>query len=876
MPKLFLIDGHAYIHRAYHALPLTLTTSSGLVVNAVYGFTRMLLKIVEKEHPDYVAVCVDSPQPTFRHKLFPKYKATRKKADEELKQQIPIAHEVVQALNITLIGKEGYEADDLIATLAKKANEQGIEVVVVSGDKDVLQTINNQVSVLNEPQNILYHSEEVVNKYGVKPEQLTDFFGLVGDTSDNIPGVPGVGEKTAKDLISRYGTIENLLKHLPELKGKLYDTFQKYGEQALTSKELVTLKRDIAGEIDFKQLKSRQPDRDRLIELLKKLEFHSLYSQLISEEEKGRSHYEIVSRPETFKKLMESLSGNKSFAFQIATTDEHPLRAKIVGLAFSFEPYSAFYLPVGNKYFNLENVLKELKPIWESEKIRKLGYDLKRNYLILNSQGIHLKGIKFDPMIASYLLNPSKLRHNLEDIALEYLHYKKSFLLPKAVKIIDQLPVEEVAKVFSADADLVIRLSGKMETLLTEKKLEYLFYEVEIPLLVILADMEYNGIKIDLNYLARLSQEFANKISDLERSIYRLAGQQFNINSPKQLAFILFEKLRLPALRRTKTGYSTDEEVLRHLSSAHSLPGTLIEYRQLQKLKSGYVDSLISLINPITGRIHTSFNQTVTSTGRLSSSEPNLQNIPIRTELGQSIRRAFIPAKELVFVSADYSQIDLRVLAHISGDAVLSKAFRQGGDIHLATASEVFNLQPEEVAPEIRNRAKAINFGIIYGQSAFGLSQSLGISEEEAKAYIDKYFSRYSGVKSWIEKTLKEAQEKGYVTTLLNRRRYLPEINSSNNNVRALAERIAINTPVQGSSADIIKVAMIRIDRKFKEEKLSAKMLVQVHDDLLFEVDEKEVSKVKKIVKEEMEGAVQLSIPLLVDIKTGQNWADMK
>ncbi|MFH1259796.1 MAG: DNA polymerase I [Elusimicrobiota bacterium] len=877
MKKFYIIDGNSYIHRAYHALPQTLTTSSGMIVNAVYGFTRMLWKVIQNEHPDYLAVCIDTPQPTFRHEMFPEYKATRKTSDDELKNQFPLAHEVVKALNISLYGKEGFEADDLIASLAKKANEQGIDVVIISADKDILQIVNEHTFVLNDSKNILYNSEQVEKKYGLKPAQLPDFFGLTGDKSDNVPGVPGVGEKTALDLIQRYENIENILKHLPELKEKLRSNFEQLGPQVLVSKKLVTLKDDIPLEINLDDCRLHQPDRIHLLDFLKKLEFYSLYTELISEEEKTPTAITMVSQGEIFQKLIMDLKESKSFAFQIETTDDHPLRAKIIGFSFVLNPLFAFYLPIdhNSSQLNLPNVLKELKPIWESEKIRKFGYNLKRSYLILSANAINLKGIKFDPMIASYLLNPSKIRHDLEDIALEYLLHKKAVLSIKKHKFIDKLPVEELAKISASDADLVFQLWQKMDPLLIEKKLEYLFYEVEMPLLLVLAGMEKNGIKVDVKHLEKLSRDFTNKMSDLERQIYRLAEQQFNINSPKQLAVILFEKLHLPTARKTKTGYSTDEEVLRSLASAHPLPAAIIEYRQLQKMKSTYVDSLISLVNSLSGRIHTSFNQTVTSTGRLSSSEPNLQNIPIRTEIGQSIRRAFIPEKEWIFLSADYSQIDLRVMAHVSGDEALVKAFRQGGDIHLATASEVFNIPAAEVTPEIRNRAKAINFGIIYGQTAYGLSESLGLSQTDAQNYIDKYFTRYSGVKNWIDKTLKEAREKGFVTTLLNRRRYLPEINSTNNNIRSFAERIAVNTPIQGTAADIIKVAMLRIDSKFKFDNLQSKMLVQVHDDLLFEVLEKELAEIKEIVKKEMEGAMQLSIPLLVEIKTGPNWGEM-
>lgn len=884
--KLYLIDGNAYIHRAFHALP-PLTNSTGQMVNAVYGFTRMLLKILREQKPDYVAVCFDFPAPTFRHQEFAEYKATRKETPDELVQQIPLAQRVVKALNIPLFEKKGYEADDLIGTLSAKAVKQEIETVIVTGDKDALQLVDDSVKVLNEPKNILYTEETVREKMGVSPGEITDLMGLIGDVSDNVPGVWGIGPKTGVELIKEFGSVENLYRNLSKVRDKLREKLEKGKENAFLSKRIVTLRKDVPVEVDIRDCQVGEFNREELLRLLRELEFKTLIAELIPEEKTQKVEHRGIFDQNEFGVFLDELGEAPLVSLDLETTDPDPMRAAIVGISFALKPYVAVYLPLAHSYLGapkqLEKryVLEKLKPILENANIKKYGQNIKYDLIVLKREGIVLRGIYFDSMIASYVLNPSKMNHNLNDIALEYLNYKMTpieELIGKGKKAItmDKVEVERVIPYACADADIVLRVAEIMERELKNKGLDRLFYEVEMPLLEVLAEMEMSGVTIDRDYLAELCRDFALRLKALEKEIYKFANQEFNINSPKQLAFILFEKLKLPVVSRTKTGPSTSEEVLLQLAEKHRLPHLIIEHRELQKLKSTYLDALPEMVNPETGRLHTSFNQTVTATGRLSSSEPNLQNIPIRTEDGRKIRRAFIPDKGYLFVSADYSQIDLRVLAHISGDESLRDAFLHNEDIHRRTASEIFGVSPEQVTPELRRIAKTVNFGLSYGMSPFGLSQDLGISQAEAKRYIDSYFRKYKGVKEYIEKIINQARKDGFVTTLLNRRRYLPEINSKNGSVRGFAERIAINTPIQGTSADIIKVAMIRITSRLKAEGLKAKMVLQIHDELLFEVPEGEVEQLSRLAREEMERAVSLDVPVVVDMKKGRNWCDLE
>ncbi len=883
--RLFLIDGNAYIHRAFHALPL-LTTSRGEIVNAVYGFIRMILKILRKESPDYMAVCFDYPAPTFRHKVYEEYKATRKRAPDELRSQIPLAHEIVRALNLALFEKEGYEADDLIATLSERAKKEGIETVIVTGDKDALQLVDKSISVLNESKDISYNEEEVKERTGVTPRQITDFMALMGDQSDNVPGVRGVGPKTATQLIQRFGSIENLYQHLDEIGGKLKERLKDSREDAFLSKRLVILEENVPLKFGISHCRIKPPKREELLGLLHRLEFRSLIAELVTTKEEKRVSYSTILSKDDFERLLKDLRKVPLVSIDFETTGKDPMAASLVGIALSLKPFSAHYVPLIHSYLGApeqldrEYVLKELKPILENERIKKYGQNIKYEIILLKREGIDLKGIYFDTMVASYLLNPAKLNHNLGDIAIEYLGHKMtpiSELIGKGKKEItmDEVEIERVTPYACADADIVLRLAEIMEPKLKEKGLEGLFHKVEMPLVRVLAEMERDGVLIDKEYLGSLSKEFALELKKLEKKIYSLAGGEFNINSPKQLSYILFEKLKLPVIEKTKTGYSTKEAVLRELTPSHKLPSLLIKYRELAKLKSTYIDALPLLINPIDGRVHTSFNQTVTATGRLSSSEPNLQNIPIRTELGRKIRKAFIPKEGSILLSADYSQIDLRVLAHISKDKSLRDAFFKDEDIHSRTACEIFSISKKEVTPELRRIAKTVNFGLSYGMSPFGLSKDLGIPLKEAEKYITKYFERYRGVKKYIEEIIEEAKEKGYVITLLKRRRYIPEINHPDPRLSNFAKRVAINTPIQGTSADIIKVAMLEISERIKKERLKTKMTIQIHDELLFEVPEDEVKEVSRLAKEIMEGSIELEVPIRVDIKMGKSWAEI-
>ncbi|MFC1500941.1 DNA polymerase I [Elusimicrobiota bacterium] len=893
MAKLFLIDGNAYIHRAYHAIP-PLTNSKGEMVNAVYGFIRMMLKILRSEKPDYAIVCFDYPAPTFRHKSFKEYKANRVEIDDELKNQMPLAREAAKALNLFSIEKAGYEADDLIATLAHQAKKDDVEVVIVSGDKDVRQLVDKGIKVWDEGRNIFYDREKVVEKYGLEPKQLVDMFSLMGDASDNIPGIRGVGEKTAIKLIKEYESLEKLLKNTKSLTGKLQSMISDNSDDALKSKELVTLCDDAPIDILWKHGLVNAPDKKALEEFLNRMEFKSLIKEIsssgwtlksVSPVDKKIST-KIILETKALDKLIAEIKSKGLVSVDLETTSTDPLNAKMVGISISIKATEAYYIPVGHSYLGVEKqlpinqVLEKLKPILQDSKIKKYGQNLKYEILVFKKYGVEMEGIYFDSMVASYCLNPSRFSHGLKSIALDFVGFKMTEieeLIGKGVKqtTIDNIDIKRVSDYAGADAVSVLMLAKVFIPELKEKKLDKLFYEVEMPLVNILAEMENLGIKIDIEHLRDLSKEFQNMLNAHEKSIYSIAKQEFNPNSPKQVAAVLFEKLKLPVVKKTKTGYSTDEEVLLELSKKHDLPKKLLEYREIQKLKSTYIDALISLQDSKTGRIHTSFNQAVTSTGRLSSTEPNMQNIPVRSEYGRKIRSIFIPEKNHILLSADYSQIDLRALAHISNDEVLIKAFKNNEDIHKTTAKEVFDVSDKEIDDDLRRIAKSINFGIVYGISPYGLAQQLDIPNEKAKDYIDRYFNKYKGVKKWIDNLLSETRKTGYVSTLLGRIRYLPDINAKNGLKRGFAERMAMNTPIQGTSADIIKVAMINLVDKIDKENIGIRMLLQVHDELLFEIKKSDLDEAIILIKNEMENAVKLNVPVLVDIKTGKNWSDM-
>ncbi|MFH1189535.1 MAG: DNA polymerase I [Candidatus Omnitrophota bacterium] len=884
MPKkrLFLIDGNSFCYRAFYAIR-SLSNSKGQPTNAVYGFVTMLNKIIKDNSPDMLAVAFDVKGPTFRHKKYDEYKIHRKPMPDELVSQMSYIKKAVAAYNIPVFELEGYEADDLLATIAKAAEKKDIETFIATGDKDALQLVNDHIKVYNTNKDgAIYDSGKVKEAFGVGPDKMPDIMALMGDSTDNIPGVRGIGEKTAMELIGEFGSLENLLKNIDKVKGEAKKRMLRENEKnAVLSRELALVDTEVPIDIDFKGLEIKEPDRAKLLELFRELEFKAFIKEF-TPKEALESEYELIDDEKKFKKLVSRLKELDRFAFDFETTSEDPVLAALVGVSFSWEIGRACYVPV-NKHFECAAVLEALKPVFEDASIGKIGQNLKYEYIVLANYGIKLSGEFFDTMVASYLLNPSKPNHNLEEISIEYLNHKMTTpieeLIGKGARKItmDLVDVDRVCAYCCEDSDVTLRLSEILKKELSDKALDELFYKVEMPLIEVLASMEITGVSIDRKYLSGLSKEMEGKLEKLTARIYDIAGEEFNINSPKQLSAILFEKLKLPIVRRTKTGISTDEDVLTKLAARHELPHTLLEYRELSKLKSTYVDSLPELINPKTGRIHTSFNQAVTATGRLSSSGPNLQNIPIKTEEGRKIRKAFIPSeKGRVLLSADYSQIELRILAHMSQDEHLVKAFKDRLDIHSFTASLVFGVAEKDVTSEMRGMAKTVNFGIIYGMSPYGLSQSLNIDVNKAKEFIDAYFERYPGVKTYMEGLIAEAREKGYVTTILGRRRYIPEIKSSDMRMRQFAERTAINAPIQGSAADVIKVAMIAIHEKLAKSGLETKMTMQVHDELVFDVPKEEIGKSYRIVKDGMENIIKLNVPVEVHISFGGNWLEQE
>ncbi len=870
MSELYLIDGNSYIYRAYYAIK-GLSTSKGLPTNAIYGFTNMLIKILNEKGPELLAIAFDPKGPTKRHEVYEAYKAQRPKMPDALSVQIPYIHRMVEAFHIPLLIMEGYEADDVIGTVARKGEQDGYEVIIVTGDKDMLQLITPQVRVYDPMKDKLYGESDVLERFGVSPSQVVEMMALMGDSIDNIPGVTGIGEKTAKELIATFGTVENLLSHIEEVKRpKLRSLLQEQTGNARLSRELALIHTGLPIRIDYDSLRLSKPDPVRMTGLLRELEFSGLL-RLFTPPQTGKSNglYRVLSPETEIGSLLEKVKEIRRCAIYIEAGSPDFMAAEIAGIGISFKDKEAWCVPATDHAY-LRQWLRQLTPLIESAEIRKYSHDIKRQMILLKRSGLRPDGYGFDTMIASYLLNPGRADHSMESIALEYLQE-----MTGAGAGGESAPGSEATNSLACQrADLVWRLAGILEERLVETGVRDLFYDIEIPLAGVLADMEIAGIRVDPDILRMLSGEMDRDMTAICQRIYAIAGEEFNINSPKQLAGILFEKLGLKPIRKTKTGYSTDEAVLTALALQHELPAEILSYRQIAKLKSTYVDALLGLIHPATGRVHTSFSQAVTATGRLSSSKPNLQNIPIRTDMGQRIREAFITEEGCLFLSADYSQIELRILAHLSGDDLLTSAFQQGEDIHTRTAAEVFGLSPAEVTPEMRRRAKAVNFGIVYGMSPFGLASDIGISQQEAKEYIDNYFARHKGVREFIEKTLAQAREDGYVTTLLQRRRYLPELASGDNSIRQFGERIAINTPIQGSAADIIKLAMIRIHRRLQTEGLRGRMILQVHDELLFEVPAEELETTRDLVIAEMEGVIPLSVPLKVDTGTGKTWRE--
>ncbi|MBI3316432.1 MAG: DNA polymerase I [Candidatus Omnitrophica bacterium] len=911
--RLLLVDGTSFCYRAYYAIR-NLSNSKGEPTNAIYGFITMIRKLVEEMVPDYLAIAFDRKEPTFRHQRFKDYKAHRKPMPEDLVQQLEPIKNYCRNAGFAIFEEPGYEADDLLGTLAKKGEKEKFDVFIVTGDKDFLQLVSGHIKILNpHKEGLLYDTEAVRNRFdGIGPEKVTDILALMGDASDNIPGVPGIGEKTALKLIQEFGTVENLLKHVTRLPSKSQQAvLQENAQIALLSKELATLDTEVPLRFSWPGLVPQKSDAEQLMEFYKRFEFRSLLKDITpaGETRQAERRYEIITDEKGFSRLAAKLEKAGAFSFDTETTHEDPMRAHLVGMSFSCEEFHAAYVPISSPNhagtgIAMDKALALIQPLLENENIKKCGQNIKYDWIVMRRAGVEIRGIDFDTMVASYLLNPLKLNHNLDDISLEYLGVRK---IPTSALIgsgknsakkrsgsaansggqitMAEVPLEKIAEYAAEDADCVFRLKALFQAKLQEQNLTRLFEQVEMPLVLVLAKMEMAGVMLDTPLLAELSERFEKELGRLTQEIYKQAGEEFNINSTKQLADILFVKLHLPVIKRTKTGYSTDVEVLEKLALGHELPKLLLDYREKSKLKSTYLDALPAMIHPETHRVHASFNQTVTATGRLSSSEPNLQNIPIRTEEGRLIRKAFIPrphpnplakgegsVRGRKILAADYSQIELRILAHLSEDPSLVKAFQEDRDIHKFTATLLYGTTEKDVTREMRNVAKTINFSIIYGKTAFGLSHDLGISVGEADQFIKNYFERYKGIKDYLEGQKEEARKKGFLVTLLGRRSYFPDIQSKNANIRQFAERAAINAPIQGSAADLIKLAMIAIQRRLDGTATQSLMIIQVHDELVFDVVESELDSVTDLVKTEMESAYKLSVPLRVDIFTGDSW----
>lgn len=893
--RLMVIDGNSLLNRAFYALP-PLKNAEGLYTNGVYGFLTMYYKVVEDYKPDYLCVVFDKKTPTFRHKEYKNYKAGRPKTPDELNMQFPILKDILDKLNVYRMELEGFEADDLAGTLAKLGEKKNLNVILVTGDRDYLQLASDKICVLITKKGISeiekYGKDEVLDRYGLTPEQFIDLKGLMGDKSDNIPGVPGIGEKTGIKLLLKYGSVDNLYNNIDSISGKkLKERLIENKAQAMMSKELARIITNVPINVNINDLKVKEPNIKEVLKIFNKLEFKSLLEKLPNNIEKGIKddtniffvNYKIISDKHEIEKISKKIKPGNNITFMFSMDRNYYFDDKVCGIAIKIDSCNEIYYIdfVGNSetevYF-----IKYFKNIFENESIRKLGHNLKKDIVVLFRYGINIKGVGFDSMIGQYLIDPSENSYSLDKLSRSYLNIKiesEEELLGKGKnkKRLENITLNERAKFFSNCVEIVARLENPIIEKIEKEDMSKLYYDVEIPLIKVLADMEFTGFSVDIEELRKLGREFDGKIKILENDIYKLAGEKFNINSPKQLGIILFDKLKLPVIKKTKTGYSTSVEVLDKLLGMHPIIEYVLKYRQLVKLKSTYVDGLISVINKSDGKIHSSFNQTVTNTGRISSTEPNLQNIPIKTDEGRKIRRVFVTrSDEYVLVDADYSQIELRVLAHLSDDPSLKEAFYNNEDIHKKTASQVFGVSLDEVTSLMRSRAKAVNFGIVYGISDFGLSRDLNIPRKEAKLYIDNYFNKYSKVKTYMDDIVKQGKKEGYVTTILNRRRYLPELNSRNFNIRSFGERMAMNTPIQGSAADIIKIAMVKVYKELERRKLKSKLILQVHDELIIEAHKEELNEVKEILKNLMENAVELNIPLKVDMKTGDSWYETK
>ncbi|MFY9117726.1 MAG: DNA polymerase I [Dysgonamonadaceae bacterium] len=924
--KLFLLDAYALIYRAYYAfIRNPRINSKGQNTSAVFGFVNTLEEILRKENPTHIAVVFDSPLPSFRHIKYEEYKAQREPTPEDIKASIPIIKEILQTYNIPILEIPGYEADDVIGTIAKKMATQKVNIYMMTPDKDYVQLVDDHIFIYkprygNNDFDIL-DKEKVLEKYSLShPMQMIDMLALMGDTSDNIPGCPGIGPKTAQKLLKEFGSVENILNNTDKLKGAIKNKIEENKDRILFSKFLATIKTDVPIEVKIEDFKRKEIDEEALKRIFKELEFRSLLTRVLKNESQkngtkkpvqgmlfenettkfennttephslsentpsihSTQHtYRMVKEEKKLIELCNKICSQKSVCFDTETTGVNPLLSELVGLSFAYKEGEAYYVPIDDDREKAQQKVDIFRPFFEDEKIEKVGQNIKYDILELRNYDIQVKGKLFDTMIAHYLINP-EIPHGMDYMAKMYLNYTTihidELIGPKGknqknMRDIDQ---ETVCKYAAEDADITLKLKNILEKELRENKLEQLFNEIESPLIYVLADMEWAGVRLDLEALEQLAEEYRKEMNQIEKEIIEMAGIEFNINSPKQIGEILFDKMKIiDNPKKTKTGqYSTSENELEKLRSKHPIIEKILEQRSLKKLLSTYIEAFPQLINPKTGKIHTSFNQTATATGRLSSSNPNLQNIPIRNERGKEIRKVFIPDKGCTFLSADYSQIELRIMAHLSKDKNMIEAFNKGQDIHAATASKIFKIPLEEVTPDMRRKAKTANFGIIYGITPYGLSQRLGISRSDAKKLIEEYFTTFSGVKRYMDESIAKAREQGYVETIFGRKRFLPDINSQNAIVRGYAERNAINTPIQGSAADIIKVAMNKIYKRLSDGEYKSKMILQVHDELDFNVHMNELDEVKNIVVYEMENAYPLIVPLKTDCNHGANWLE--
>ena len=919
MEKLFLLDAYALIYRSYYAfIKNPRINSKGLNTSAIVGFVNTLQEVLTKEQPTHLGVAFDPHGPTFRSETYPAYKAQREATPEDIRKAVPIIKDLLKAWNIPILQVDGYEADDIIGTLATKAGAQGVTTYMLTPDKDYGQLVKENVFIFRPRHGGGYETmgpEEVKQKYGIpSTAAVIDLLALMGDSADNFPGCPGIGEKTAVKLLNEFGSIDQLLSRTSELKGALKTKVEEHVDDIKMSKFLATIKTDVPIELNLDELKISEPNEEALGLLMEELEFKTLANKILKKPEKISTpvngqldlfadfstngtvepefsnyetlkttphEYQLIDNEEEMKKLTDFFLTKDFLTLDTETTSTNAIDAELVGLSFSVEEHKAFYVPVPVDHEEALKVVEIFRPVYENEKIMKVGQNLKYDLEVLRNYGIELKGKMWDTMIAHYLIQP-ELHHNMDYMAEIYLHYKTihidELIGPKgknqrSMRDLSPIDIYEYA---CEDADITLQLKNKLEIELKKHECEKLFYDIEMPLMPVLAEMEMNGVCLDTASLAETSKQFTTRMNDIEQRIYELAGQSFNIASPKQVGEILFDKLKIvEKAKKTKTGqYVTSEEVLQQLKNKHEIVADILEHRGLKKLIGTYIDALPKLINPRTGHIHTSFNQTITATGRLSSSDPNLQNIPIRGEDGKEIRKAFIPEPGCLFFSADYSQIELRVMAHLSGDENMINVFREGKDLHAATAANIYKKDISEVTRDERTKSKRANFGIIYGITVFGLAERLDIPRDEAKMLIDGYFNTFPQVHDYMEKSKEIARQQGYVTTLFGRRRYLPDINSANSVVRGFAERNAINAPIQGTAADIIKVAMIHIYQRFKEENIRSKMILQVHDELNFSVYPDEKEKVERIVLEEMQNAFEMKVPLVADSGFGTNWLE--